>query len=86
MPLSNHMKKYSFRFYNFNTKDSIHHSLKLFGVSVWVLYYTKTFTWFKICGYGILSKHVYKHGLSFSERHGYAKGIIIKDWYFRLIK
>lgn len=74
------LKKIYFRFYNFNSGDSKHHSLKLFGVSVWAFFYQNRFCWFRIFGYGLKIKDSNIHGLMFSERYGMWKGFSIGKW------
>ena len=74
------MGKYNFRFYNFNANNSIHHSLKLFGVSCWAFYYNNRFGWFRFFGRGLKWKDTSIHRLTFSERNGYSKGIQISKW------
>jgi hypothetical protein len=72
--------KPKFRFYNFNTLDALHHSLRLFGVSCWAFYYQNRFGWFRLFGRGLKWKDTSIHGLMFSERNGYSKGIQIGKW------
>ena len=74
-----HMKQYNFRFYNFNTSNTLHHSLRLFGVS-WAFYYNNRFGWFRLFGRGLKWKDTSIHGLMFSERNGYAKRLQIGKW------
>jgi len=38
--------------------------------------------WFRIFGCGIAGKNILKHKLSFSERNGYKKYIMIGNWSF----
>lgn len=75
------MKQHNFRFYNFNTNNVLHHSLRLFGVSCWVFYYHHNrFGWFRLFGRGLKWKDTLIHGLTFSERNGYKKGLQIGKW------
>ncbi len=69
-----------FRFYNFNTNNSIHHSLKLFGYSVWAFYCIKGFGWFRLFGNGITWKNTAIYCLLFSERNGHKRGFNIGKW------
>lgn len=43
-------------------------------------YYTNHFLWFRIFGYGLKIKHIDYHRLTFSERNGYVKFIMIGKW------
>lgn len=74
------MKQYNFRFYNFNTNNALHHSLRLFGVSCWAFYYHNRFGWFRLFGRGLKWKDTSIHGLMFSETNGYSKGVQIGKW------
>lgn len=73
-------RDYNFRLYNFNDNAVIHHSLRLFGRSCWAFYYFNRFGWFRLFGIGIKWKDISIHGLLFSERNGYAKGLKIGKW------
>lgn len=79
-------KKYNFRFYNFNTNGSIHHSLRLFGMSVWAFYYNKGFGWFRLFGRGLKWKDVTVHGLIFSERIRCSRRFQIGKWSIGYLK
>ena len=74
------MKKYNFRFYNFNSLKALHHSLRLFGVNCWAFYYQDSFGWFRLFGRGLKWKDTTKYELLFSERNGYNKAITIGRW------
>jgi len=80
------MKKILFRFYNFNTNDSIHHSLRLFGYSCWSFYYKNGFGWLRLFGLGLKWKDPTIYPLLFSERNGYTKGINIGKWRISILK
>lgn len=74
-----------FRFYNFGDKKSIHHSLRLFGYSVWAFYRIKGFGWFRLFGLGLMWKDTSTFKSSFSERNGYVKGLKVGKWEIRNI-
>ncbi len=76
----NNFMKPKFRFYNFNTLDATHHSLRLFGVNWWAFYYQNRLGWFRLFGRGFKWKDTSIHGLLFGERNGYSKGIQIGKW------
>lgn len=75
-----------FRFYNFNTGGSIHHSLRLFGYSCWSFYYYNGFGWFRLFGRGLKWKDVLIHDLIFSERQKITKAITIGKWRISFLK
>ena len=75
------MEKPVFRFYNFGDKDTIHHSLRLFGVGCWSFYYHSRFGWFRLFGRGLKWKDTSIHELLFSERNGYSRGVQVGRWY-----
>lgn len=79
------MKK-RFRFYDFNSEDSIHHSLYLFGVNCWSMYFKEDFMWIRIFGKGLLVKNTKTYALSFGEKNNHQNGFKIGNWYFRYLR
>lgn len=72
-------------YYNFNTNSSKHHSLKLFGISVWSFFYENRFGWFRLFGKGLKWKDTSTYQLWFSETNGYTKGVQIGKWRISLL-
>lgn len=76
------MKK-QFKFFNLakgsDTKH-YHHSLVIFGISVWSLYYYDSFGWLRLFGRRITWMNRAVHPESFSERMGKKKFIRIGKW------
>lgn len=53
---------------------------------LYILIYDGGF-WFRFFrGFGIAGKDTNKMGLTFSERHGHAKTLRIKNWSFKILK
>lgn len=55
-------------------------SLRLFGFRFWSFYYHNKFGWCRLFGKGLKWKDISIHGLTFSERGGYSKGLRIGKW------
>ena len=73
-----------FRFFRFNVNNEyIHHSLRLFGITCWAMYYCAGFGWFRTFGIGLCFKNLRNHSMLFSERYGYTKHKIIGNWLIR---
>jgi hypothetical protein len=72
------------RFYNFSTENTICHSLKMFGFSVWSFYYNNGFGWFRLFNKGLKWKDISIHGLLYSERNGHAHNKSIQLGKFRI--
>lgn len=79
------MKPKTLKFYNFNTEDSLHHSLYVFGKNVWAFYYKNQFGWIRCFNKGFKWKNINIHGMSFSERNSYTKALKIWRWHFYLL-
>lgn len=76
------MKPRLLKIYNFNTEDSIHHSVYVYGKSLWAFYYKKHFGWLQFFGKGFAWKNTRIHQLSFSQRNRYSKIYKIGRWCF----
>ena len=80
------MSQAAFRYYKVNINDTYsHHSLRLFGFSVWAFYYHDGFGWFRIFEKGLKWKDITKYQLLFSERYGHTKAITIGRWRMSLL-
>lgn len=64
-----------FKFYNFSNNKMLYHSLRMFGSTWWVFYYSKRFGWFRLFGAGLKWKDssIYKD-----------KGLKIGNWVLNL--
>jgi hypothetical protein len=61
------------------------HSFKVFGVTILSFYYHNRLGWFRLFGKGLKWKDISIHGLIFSERNGYSKGVQIGKWRIGLL-
>lgn len=61
-------------------------SFSLFGFNWFSCFYQNRFGWFRLFGIGLVWKDKSIHGLTFSQRNGYTRGISIGKWYISNIK
>jgi hypothetical protein len=75
------MKERMFRFYRFNINNEyIHHSLRLFGITCWTMYYCAGFGWFRLFGHGLDWKDLTRYELTFSQRIHKTKWLKVGKW------
>jgi hypothetical protein len=62
------------------------YSFRLFGSTICSFYHQNRFGWFRLFNNGLTWKDTSIHGLMFSERNNYVKGVQLGKWRIGLLR